>query len=111
MALSTEEQQLLQEEERARALNEKNAQRRIAAANKRTTRPETKSEREAKAKQLDELLRQSAAFSDILSKKTQVLGRVGTSPDGKTLGAHDLVMAKQPTSVVGGTMRDYQLEG
>ncbi|TQS32678.1 hypothetical protein Golomagni_07001, partial [Golovinomyces magnicellulatus] len=53
----------------------------------------------------------SAAFSDILTKKTQVLGRVGSSLDGKTLGEHNLEMAKQPKCLVGGTMRDYQLEG
>lgn len=31
--------------------------------------------------------------------------------DGKALGEHDLVMAKQPKIMNGGTMRDYQLEG
>lgn len=74
-------------------------------------KPETKSEREGKARELDELLRKSAAFSDILTKKTQVLGRVGSSLDGQTLGEHSLEMAAQPKCMVGGTMRDYQLEG
>jgi ATP-dependent DNA helicase len=51
------------------------------------------------------------AFSDILTKKTQVLGRVGSGFDGKVLGEHDLEMAEQPKIMTGGTMRDYQLEG
>ncbi|KAK3294474.1 SNF2 family N-terminal domain-containing protein [Chaetomium fimeti] len=71
----------------------------------------SKRERETKAKDLDQLLAQSAAFSSILTNKTKVLGRVGTSLDGKTIGEHDLTMAKQPKCLVGGTMRDYQLEG
>lgn len=91
-------------------------ERNIAQENKRKAslkrkRSITKAQREEKAKDLDNLLRQSAAFSDILTKKTQVLGRVGTSLDGKALGEHDLTMAKQPECMVGGTMRDYQLEG
>ncbi len=91
--------------------NERDEKRRTAALYRKKKKAETREEREAKGNQLDELLRQSAAFSDILSKKTQVLGRVGTGLGGKTLGEHNLVMAKQPKSVVGGTMRDYQLEG
>lgn len=87
-------------------------QRRAALAKRRKKkRPETKAEREAKAKELDELLVKSAAFSDILSKKTNALGRVGSSLDGKTLGEHHLVMARQPECMVGGTMHQYQLEG
>lgn len=91
-------------------------ERNIAVENKRKAslkrkRSITKAQREEKAKELDNLLRQSAAFSDILTKKTQVLGRVGTSLDGKALGEHDLSMAEQPKCLVGGTMRDYQLEG
>ncbi|OBT64743.1 hypothetical protein VE03_06512 [Pseudogymnoascus sp. 23342-1-I1] len=66
---------------------------------------------EAKAHELDELLAKSAAFSNILTKKTQVLGRVGSGFDGKALGEHDLEMAQQPKIMSGGTMRDYQLEG
>lgn len=50
-------------------------------------------------------------FSEILTKKTEVLGRVGSGFDGQALGEHDLTMAKQPKCMIGGTMRDYQLEG
>lgn len=31
--------------------------------------------------------------------------------DGKALGEHNLQMAEQPKCLVGGTLRDYQLEG
>ncbi|SPQ20235.1 acd4b656-6f9d-4f37-b842-105e9d3cb291 [Thermothielavioides terrestris] len=103
-----EEQILAAEEEKAREENNKAEERRRKKWKKRTL---SKEEREAKARDLDELLAQSAAFSSILTNKTKVLGRVGTSLDGKTLGEHDLTMAKQPKCMVGGTMRDYQLEG
>ncbi|KAH7002188.1 SNF2 family N-terminal domain-containing protein [Ilyonectria destructans] len=104
---------LVKEEQFARAQNERvEEKRREALLRKRKKKhPETKAEREAKAKELDELLMKSAAFSDILTKKTQVLGRVGSGLDGATLGEHNLEMAKQPKCLVGGTMRDYQLEG
>ncbi|PFH60435.1 hypothetical protein XA68_10949 [Ophiocordyceps unilateralis] len=104
---------LVKEEHLARQENTKvDEQRRQALARRRKKKkPETKAEREAKAKELDELLVKSAAFSDILTKKTNALGRVGSSLDGKTLGEHDLVMAKQPECMVGGTMHQYQLEG
>ncbi|KAL2020451.1 hypothetical protein VTK56DRAFT_8417 [Thermocarpiscus australiensis] len=103
-----EEQILAEEEEKARAENNKAEERRRKRWKRRAL---SKEEREAKAKDLDQLLAQSAAFSSILTNKTKVLGRVGTSLDGKTLGEHDLTMAKQPKCMVGGTMRDYQLEG
>ncbi|KAL2132648.1 hypothetical protein VTI74DRAFT_3553 [Chaetomium olivicolor] len=103
-----EEQILAEEEEKARAENNKAEEKRRKKWKKRVL---SKEEREAKAKDLDQLLAQSAAFSSILTNKTKVLGRVGTSLDGKTLGEHDLTMAKQPKCLVGGTMRDYQLEG
>lgn len=104
---------LVKEERFARAQNDRvEENRKIALLRKRKKKqPETKAEREAKAKELDELLMKSAAFSDILTKKTQVLGRVGSGLDGATLGEHNLQMAKQPKCLVGGTMRDYQLEG
>ena len=109
------ENSMLREEREAREENRKTDEsKRQSAAQKRKPKKkkaETKAEREAKAKELDELMMKSAAFSDILTKKTQVLGRVGSSLDGKTLGEHDLEMAKQPKCMVGGTMRDYQLEG
>ncbi|KAK4235583.1 SNF2 family N-terminal domain-containing protein [Achaetomium macrosporum] len=103
-----EEQILAAEEEKAREENIKTEEKRRKKWKKRVL---SKEEREAKAKDLDQLLAQSAAFSSILTNKTKVLGRVGTSLDGKTLGEHDLTMAKQPKCMVGGTMRDYQLEG
>lgn len=103
-----QEQILAEEEERARAENNRNEEKRRKKWKKRVL---SKEEREAKAKDLDQLLAQSAAFSSILTNKTKLLGRVGTGLDGKTLGEHDLTMAKQPKCVVGGTMRDYQLEG
>ncbi|KAG8166499.1 hypothetical protein KVR01_002188 [Diaporthe batatas] len=98
--------------EEAKAL-ERNleAERKRKASLKRKRKAITQAEREAKAKELDKLLKQSAAFADILRGKTNVLGRVGTALDGKTLGEHELEMAKQPKCLVGGTMRDYQLEG
>ena len=103
-----EEQTLAAEEEKAAEENRKNEEKRKKKWKKRIL---SKEEREAKAKDLDRLLDQSAAFSSILTNKTSVLGRVGTALDGKTLGEHDLTMAKQPKCIVGGTMRDYQLEG
>ncbi|KAK4169686.1 SNF2 family N-terminal domain-containing protein [Cladorrhinum sp. PSN259] len=103
-----EEQNLAAEEEKAAEENMKNEEKRKKKWKKRDL---SKEEREAKAKDLDRLLDQSAAFSSILTNKTSVLGRVGTGLDGKTLGEHDLTMAKQPKCIVGGTMRDYQLEG
>ncbi|RSM14389.1 hypothetical protein CEP52_001470 [Fusarium oligoseptatum] len=104
---------LLKEEEAAREENLKiEEKRRQALLKKRKKKKaETKVEREVKARELDDLLAKSAAFSDILTKKTQVLGRVGSSLDNKTLGEHNLEMAEQPKCMVGGTMRDYQLEG
>ena len=107
------EETLIKEEEKAERDNVKAEEKRRQALlrKKKKKKAETKAEREAKARELDDLLRKSAAFSDILTKKTQVLGRVGSSLDGKTLGEHDLQMASQPKCLVGGTMRDYQLEG
>ena len=107
------EASLVKEEEAARLNNNEVEEKRKQALQrkKRKKKAETKAEREVKAKELDELLMKSAAFSDILTKKTQVLGRVGSSLDGTSLGEHNLEMAKQPKCMTGGTMRDYQLEG
>ncbi|KJR84328.1 snf2 family helicase ATPase [Sporothrix schenckii 1099-18] len=111
--ISSEDQALIEaEERRARKANAVEEERRLAAARRKNKKKaNNKAEREAKGRELDELLKQSAAFSDILTKKTQVLGRVGSGFDGQTLGEHDLQMATQPKCLVGGTMRDYQLEG
>ncbi|KAK2594770.1 putative ATPase [Conoideocrella luteorostrata] len=108
------EDSLLREERDARDANRKaDEDKKLTATQRRVKKKkaETKTEREAKARELDELLMKSAAFSDILTKKTQVLGRVGSSLDGKTLGEHNLEMARQPKCMINGTMRDYQLEG
>jgi ATP-dependent DNA helicase len=112
---TTEERVMLQDEAKAHEENVKNelaeARRKKLAAKKRKQYEESKAEREVKAAQLDELLRKSAAFSDILTKKTEVLGKVGSGFDGQALGEHDLKMAEQPKIMIGGKMRDYQLEG
>lgn len=107
------DEDIIKEEARARSVNNAMEEKRRAtlAKQRKNKKAETKSEREAKGRELDELLQKSAAFSDILTKKTQVLGRVGSSLDGKKLGEHNLQMATQPKCMVGGTMREYQLEG
>lgn len=110
--LSDEElRRIEKEEEKARLQNKKAelARQKRSAAKKSGTLD--KEESEAKARELNELLAKSAAFSNILTKKTQVLGRVGSGFDGKALGEHDLEMAEQPKIMTGGKMRDYQLEG
>lgn len=109
---NNEEKAIYEEEKKAQIQNDRAEERRRKLALKKKKQvQESKSERETKAKQLDDLLTKSAAFSDILTKKTQVLGRVGSGFDGKALGEHNLEMAKQPKCMGGGTMRDYQLEG
>lgn len=87
------------------------AERKRKASLRRKKKAITPAERETKARELDDLLKQSTAFAEILTKKTEVLGRVGVSLDGKALGEHNLQMAKQPNCLVGGVLRDYQLEG
>lgn len=109
--LGDEEIKRMEQEERKAHLQNKRAQlakQKRLAAKDRVLDKETS---EAKARELDELLAKSAAFSNILTKKTQVLGRVGSGFDGKALGEHDLQMAEQPKIMTGGKMRDYQLEG
>jgi len=112
MADETVDQQLVEQEESARTANDKKEARRIAAFRrrhkKRTMSPE---ERAAKARELDVLLSQTEAFGAALLKKTKVLGRVGSGFDNEALGEHSLEMATQPDLIVGGIMRDYQLEG
>lgn len=109
--MNEDEMEKIEEEARIANNAAEENRRKALARKRRSKKAETKAEREAKARELDALLMKSAAFSDILTKKTQVLGRVGSSLDGKTLGEHDLQMAKQPKCMVNGTMRDYQLEG
>lgn len=106
-------QNIRDEERAARAANQRAdiANRKRLASKRKKTQALSAAEREKQASQLDELLAKSAAFSEILTKKTEILGRVGSSLDGKALGEHQLQMAKQPKIMSGGKMRDYQLEG
>ena len=104
--LGDEEIKRMEQEERKAHLQNKRAQlakQKRLAAKDRVLDKETS---EAKARELDELLAKSAAFSNILTKKTQVLGRVGSGFDGKALGEHDLQMAEQQKT---GTTSDTDL--
>ena len=104
-----------QAEEAARADNLKaEAKKRAAArakAKRKNKRVLSAEEKAQKARELEDLLKKTAAFSDILTGKTRALGRMGTAMDGQSLGEHNLELAKQPKCMVGGQMRDYQLEG
>jgi ATP-dependent DNA helicase len=115
MGVSDEVLKSLKEEEKqareANNLEELRRHKALALRRKKEFESGDERARKAKAAQLEELLNKSEAFSKILTKKTQVLGRVGSGMDGKALGEHDLVMAKQPKIMSGGIMRDYQLEG
>jgi ATP-dependent DNA helicase len=108
-----EEKAIFNENLAARKRNEEEERRiqKKAALKRKKKTQDTPAEREEKARQLDDLLTKSTAFGDILTKKTAVLGRVGSGFDGKALGEHNLVLATQPECMTGGKMRDYQLEG
>lgn len=105
------EKAIIEEEKKAEAENVAEERRRKLQLKKRKKQDDSKEAREAKAAELNDLLAKSAVFSQALTKKTQVLGRVGSGFDDKALGEHDLDMAKQPKCMIGGTMRGYQLEG
>ncbi|KAI1192238.1 SNF2 family N-terminal domain-containing protein [Nemania serpens] len=105
------EQQMLTEEKKARAENTRAEAKRLAARRKRKKIVLSPQERARKAKELDELLRKSKIFSDILTQKTKALGRVGRDFDNQALADAGLELKKQPKIMSGGTMRDYQLEG
>ncbi|KAI5861933.1 SNF2 family N-terminal domain-containing protein [Durotheca rogersii] len=105
------EQQMLTEEKKARAENTRAEAKRLAARRKRKKVQLSPQERAQKAKELDELLRKSKIFSEILTKKTKALGRVGRDFDNQALTDVGLELKKQPKIMSGGTMRDYQLEG
>jgi ATP-dependent DNA helicase len=97
---------MLEEETKAREANLKTEK----AAQKKKRKPRkamTEAELQSKVRDLEELLSQCEQFRLSLTKKNDVLGGF----DGKHLGDHNLKMAKQPKSIVGGQMRDYQLEG
>lgn len=103
---------MLTEEKKARDENTRAEAKRLAQARKRRKKPElSPQERAAKAKELDELLRKSSIFSEILTQKTKALGRVGRDFGNETLADVGVELKKQPKIMTGGTMRDYQLEG
>ncbi|OTA95511.1 hypothetical protein M434DRAFT_393737 [Hypoxylon sp. CO27-5] len=105
------EQQMLTEEKKAKAENTRAEAKRLAAKRKRKKVQLSPQERARKAKELDELLRKSKIFSDILTQKTKALGRVGRDFDNQALTDAGLELKQQPKIMSGGTMRDYQLEG
>lgn len=105
------EQQMLNEEKKARDENTRAEAKRLAAKRKRKKVQLSPQERARKAKELDELLRKSKIFSDILTQKTKALGRVGRDFDNQALADAGLELKQQPKIMSGGTMRDYQLEG
>ncbi|ETS82652.1 hypothetical protein PFICI_04528 [Pestalotiopsis fici W106-1] len=104
---------MLTEEKKARAENTRAEAKRLAtlARSRRKKEELSHSERAQKAKELDELLRKSSVFSDILTQKTKALGRVGRNFDNQTLTDAGVELKKQPKIMTGGVMRDYQLEG
>lgn len=103
---------MLTEEKKAKAENTRVEARRLADARKKKKKVQySPEERARKAKELDELLRKSKVFSDILTQKTKALGRVGRDFDNQALADAGLELKKQPRIMSGGTMRDYQLEG
>ncbi|KAK8028595.1 SNF2 family N-terminal domain-containing protein [Apiospora marii] len=106
------DEHMLTEEKKARAENTRAEAKRLAQIrNKRKKSQISPQERAARAKELDELLRKSKIFSDILTKKTKALGRVGRDFDNQALAEAGLELKPQPKIMTGGTMRDYQLEG
>ncbi|KAJ2988482.1 hypothetical protein NUW58_g3950 [Xylaria curta] len=105
------EQRMLTEEKKARTENTRAEAKRLAARRKRKKIELSPQEKARKANELDELLRKSKVFSDILTQKTKALGRVGRDFDNQALADAGLQLKKQPKIMSGGTMRDYQLEG
>jgi ATP-dependent DNA helicase len=105
------ESQMLTEEKKARAENTRAEAKRLAARRKRKKVELSPQEKARKAKELEELLRKSTIFSDILTQKTKALGRVGRDFGNQALADAGLELKKQPKIMSGGTMRDYQLEG
>ncbi|KAH8681518.1 ISWI chromatin-remodeling complex ATPase ISW2 [Xylariales sp. PMI_506] len=106
------EEHMLTEEKKAQAENTRAEAKRLAQVRRRRKKVQLNpQERAAKAKELDELLRKSKVFSDILTQKTKALGRVGRDFDNQALADAGLELKGQPKIMSGGTMRDYQLEG
>ncbi|KAF4635873.1 hypothetical protein G7Y89_g2204 [Cudoniella acicularis] len=104
-----EELVMLDEEKRVAKANAKKEKDRQRMLNKKKNK--TQEDREAQRAELDNLLQKSELFSQVLTNKTKVLGRVGSSLEGNALGEHNLEMAQQPGCMIGGRMRPYQLEG
>jgi ATP-dependent DNA helicase len=122
--LTTEELAERKEEQKAMVENnrEETEAKRRAALERKKKRLEKKISDEEERKQrdeaLDKILKGCKVFSDFMVGKTEVLGRVGVSHDGKSLEENDNKSAEnhesrmpQPTLMVNGTMRDYQLQG
>lgn len=103
---------MLEEEQKIKAETDRKEEERKKRILKKNG-PLTRDQRDTKAHELNELLAKSEVFSKILTGKTKALGRMGTAMDGKSvgIGEHHLEMTKQPKTMTGGTMRDYQLEG
>ncbi|KAI0165615.1 SNF2 family N-terminal domain-containing protein [Xylariaceae sp. FL1272] len=111
MGVSTfTQQQMLNEEKKAKAENTRAEAKRLAARKPRKVQLSPQ-ERAKKAKELDELLRKSKIFSEILTSKTKALGRVGRDFDNQALADAGLELKEQPKIMSGGRMRDYQIEG
>ncbi|KAI0132689.1 SNF2 family N-terminal domain-containing protein [Xylariales sp. AK1849] len=112
VASSFNEEHMLTEEKKARAENTRAEAKRLAQKRRGRKKAElSPQERAAKANELDELLRTSKVFSDILTRKTKALGRVGRDFDNQALTDAGVELKQQPKIMTGGTMRDYQLEG
>jgi hypothetical protein len=101
------DKRLAAEEERARLANNAAAAKKKKGRGRKPRKAMTQAELDAKVKDLEELLSQCEQFRLSLTKKSDTFAGL----EGKTLGEHSLKMAKQPKCVVGGKMRDYQLEG
>lgn len=110
--LTKEEKAMLEEDQKVKAETDKQEEQRKKRVLKKTG-PLTRDERDTKASELNDLLAKSEVFSKILTGKTKALGRMGTTMAGTSaaIGEHHLEMTKQPKTMIGGTMRDYQLEG
>ena len=96
---------------KARDVNNREQEKRKLALQRRKNEYLSQTRRKEIAESLEAVLLKCEAFSDILTKKTKLLGRVGSGFDGKALGEHDLVLSEQPECMQGGTLRGYQLEG
>lgn len=124
---------LLREEAIAEAQNARAATKKAALKRKKAQRKNlSPAEIKKRKTELDTLLSKSAAFADVISTQTANYKKSnggstsngdsngagpsngapnGTTSDNMVLGQHELLMANQPETMIGGEMRDYQLEG